>query len=142
MRRCMVPVMLLMCLRMLPAQAVTTADTVRTVAPAVIFLVPAPADAESLSARSVFRYDSLLHRFLQVRDRLAPFLRKNGIALHTAAAAWCGEQGDSVASSSRGSNGPFSVLFVRTGAPSCLLPGIRPDSEIFSAMMRYFALRR
>lgn len=125
------------------AQTLTASDTLRLTAPSMIFYAPAPAEQESLMALSVFSFDSLSREFTKIRERMEPFLNKQGIsAVPSTARIFIAEGTEPLVLDRAGEKEVFGVILYRRKKEPLIVRGLRTDSEIFTTMMRYFDIRR
>ncbi len=125
------------------AQIPSSSDTLRLSIPSMVFYSPARAESESLMARSVFSYDSLDRNFNMIRERIEPFLNKKGIVtVRTTARFFISDPNDSLFFDRRFENEHFGIIFYSRKKVPLIQRGLHTDSEVFTAMMRYFDIRR
>ncbi|MFZ4620802.1 MAG: hypothetical protein ACOYNS_09595 [Bacteroidota bacterium] len=131
------------CLQSTSAQMQYPSDTLRLSVPCMVFYSPARTESESLMARSVFSYDSLNRNFIMLRERIEPFLNKKSIAsVPSSARYFVSERNDSLLLDRRAEQEHFGVIFFSRKKDPLIQRGLHTDSEVFTAMMRYFDIRR
>ncbi len=131
------------CSQRASAQIPEQSDTLRLSLPSVVFYTPSQTEAESLSAHSVFVFDSLSKEFSGIKERIAPFLNKKGIAAVSSSARYfIAERNDSLILDRKSQQKLFGIIYYTGKKGPLVQPGIHSDSEVFTAMMRYFEIRR
>ena len=120
------------------------ADTLVLSHPSMVFFLPSTVERDSLiDRRTVFAFDSLTVRFESGRDRLAPFLKKQGIDPVTSSAVrFYVQMEDSVFYTRRVFRELFGIIYFKPGKPPLVVPGVPAEPEMFKTMMRYFEIHR
>jgi hypothetical protein len=126
-----------------PAHAGAAADTLRLNHPSMVFYTPTSAERDSLQSVSVFAFDSLAVRFEAVRDRLSPFLNKQGIdPITSSARCFTALPADTVVFVRAEYKDCFGIIYFKPGKEPLITKGVPTDSDMFKTMMKYFSIHR
>ena len=128
---------------LLSAQSPIGSDTLYVAYPSMVFYTPINIERDSLMSQSVFSFDSLSVQFEATKERITPFLTKKGIeSVSTSAHYFITCSKDSLFHFRKKFEENFGVIYYSPKKAPLIKKGVRSDSEIFTAMMRYFDVQR
>ncbi len=125
------------------AQSSNASDTLYLAYSCMVFYSPTNIEHDSLMSVSVFSFDSLSVQFQAIKERISPFLTKKGIeSISTSVHYFLTSAKDSIILIRKPFEENFGIIYYSPKKVPLIKKGVRSDSEIFTAMMRYFDIQR